>query len=90
MLSQIVAQYDYLYSTRHALRFDVRWLRSIWERLVGPSHGPAAATFSAPVIKNPVPTNDTSFELFAHSSRTSQSGASRITAKMYAGESQIR
>lgn len=51
---------------------------------------PAAATYFAPAYENPIPTDDAGHELLTHSFGTSQSGASRITPKMYAGEGQIR
>lgn len=73
---------------RYALRLDVWRLRSIRGYLVGSPRRPAAAAFFAP--ENPVSTDDTGHELFAHSSGIPQPGASRITAKMHAGKGEIR
>lgn len=87
---QLRTQPGYLCCLRYALRSYVRRLWGIWGCLVGPSHEPAAATFFAPAYENPIPTDDTGHELLAHSFGTSQSGTSRITPKMHAGESQIR
>lgn len=88
--STLWIQHGHFCCLRHALRSYVRRLWGIWGCLVGPSHGPAAATFFAPAYENPIPTDDTGHELLAYSFGTSQSGTSRITPKMYAGEGQIR